>query len=129
MRNNCDKNENVLKVIQSEQLTSLMNNTKWKKLINSLTSDSDFIPSVYIEYLFKTLNGSGYSPVWWNEVEQDGFEIIEWLDILPYKEIIRGKLVQNKRIDYSDFIKECLENNSINYERSEDKFRIYGYKR
>jgi len=123
------KDDSLQQYIVKHQLSSWMNNTKWKELINEITSKEDFDPSVNIKTVFDKKNNGLFSPVWWNEVESDGFELIEWMEINPIKTEQIGRLVEPKNEDFSDFIENCLKMHSIPYEIKEGIFKIYGYKR
>ena len=74
-------------IISEKNLSSQMNNTKWKELVDSITSNSDFNPDVNIKFLFDQENNGKFCPVWWSEIERDGFERIEWIEL----ELIRKK--------------------------------------
>lgn len=123
------RHDSIRKYIAEQQLTSNMNNTKWKELIKEITSDTEYDPRVNIKYLMDKDNNGKFSTVWWDEVEQYGFDSIEWIEINPIKEISIGRLVAPKTIDYSDFIKKRLDKQTIPYEIIDGIFKVYGYKR
>ena len=123
------KNDSLQKYIVEHQLSSWMNNTKWKELVSEITSRDDFDPSVNIKTLFDSENNRLFSPVWWEEVERDGFEIIEWLEINPKKTEHIGRLVEPKTEDFTEFIENGLKKHSIPYEINDGIFKVYGYKR
>ena len=81
----------TLKYISNNQLASCMNNTKWKELVNEITSIEGYEPLVNIKLIFEkennnnNNNNNSFSLVWWNEVERDGFELIEWIQIKPFE--------------------------------------------
>ncbi len=121
--------ESLEKYIFENQLSSCMNNTKWTELILEITKNKNFIPSVNIKYLFDSENNGLYSPVWWEEVERDGFNLIEWLEINPIKTTHIGRLVKPKTEDFSDFIENGLKKHSIPFELNDGIFKVYGYRR
>ncbi len=121
--------EPLAKYIQEQQLVSVMNNTKWKKLVSAITANPDFVPHVRLKYIFEEENKGGFTLVWWEEVEQEGFNNMEWLDINPVKEEFQGILISSKLTDYTVFIKEALEKNYIPYEIHNGIFRVKGYQR
>lgn len=120
------KNDELLSYINKHQLVSCMNNTKWNKLIDKITSLSGYNPRVKIKYINEELQ-YGFSEVWWDLVKRDGYEWIEWLEINPMVEKYRGKLIAPQIRDYSQFIENSLVN--IPHEFEEGIFRIYGYLR
>jgi len=123
------KNDFLEKYITNNQLSSCMNNTKWKELISEITQREDFNPPVNIKYVFDLENNGLFSPVWWEEVEREGFNLIEWLEINPIKTIKVGRLVKPKMEDFTEFIESGLIKHSIPYEFSNGIFKIYGYRR
>lgn len=102
-----------------------MNNTKWKELVNVLTNIEGYEIMVNIKLLGEATNDS-FSPVWWDEVEKDGFNQIEWLKIQPISSEYNGRLVKPITKDYSNSIKMGLEKNNIPYIFSDGLFCIYG---
>ncbi len=119
----------TLKLITEHQLTSCMNNTKWRKMIAAITQLDNFEPTVKIKYLFDKKAPEGFSKVWWNEVETIGFEQIQWLEINPIKEEFRGQLVEPKCTDFTSAIEKSLKSKNIYYEKRNGHFLIYGYKK
>jgi hypothetical protein len=117
----------VQRYIEEHQLVSIMNNTKWRELVAAITSEGSFDPPVKIRYIFDADNVGGFSPVWWEEVEADGFEQIEWLMISPVKEVPVGALVGSKQTDYTDFIRSGLDKHSIPYTLTAGIFLVKGY--
>jgi len=63
----------TLKYISENQLSSCMNNTKWKELVDEFTSIEGYEPLVNIKLIFDAGNNNTFSQVWWEEVERDGF--------------------------------------------------------
>lgn len=118
----------TLKYIADNQLSSFMNNTKWKELVRMLKSNPDYDPEVKIKYLFENEPSMGFSTICWKEVERDGFELIQWIKINPTKEVFIGRLVSPDQTDYSDLIEKGLTRINIPYEFDEGIFTIYGYK-
>lgn len=123
------RNEALEKYINENQLSSCMNNTKWKKLVSEITKRDDFIPEVKIKYVFDSENNGLFCAVWWDEVEQEGFNLIEWWEINPIKSTNIGRLVKPKTEDFTDFIECGLKKHSIPYELNNGIFKVYGYRR
>lgn len=105
---------------------SRMNTTKWKELIKVLTNILEYDPQVAIKFLYDK-NDASFAPVWWHEIEQEGFEYIEYLKIDPIKKTYIGRLVTDKKEDFSKTIKDGLDKYSIPYEMENEIFVIYGY--
>ncbi len=122
-------NKPLDKYIIEHQLSSCMNNTKWRELVEEITKDQDYNPSVNIKTVFEKENNNSFSTVWWEEVESEGYNLIEFLEINPIKEEFVGRLVKPKTTDYTEFIESGLKKHSIPYEVNEGIFKIYGYKR
>lgn len=123
------ENNYLNKYIINNQLSSCMNNTKWTKLISEITKKEDFNPSVNIKYVLSSENNGLFSPVWWEEVKREGFNLIEWLEINPIKTTHIGRLVKPKTEDFSKFIETGLKKHSIPFEVNDGIFKVYGYKR
>lgn len=121
--------ENTLRYITEHQLSSCMNKTKWKELVSEITSIEYYEPLVNIKLIFDKENNNSFSPVWWNEVERDGFELIEWIQIKPFSIEKVGKLVELKKTDFTESVKKALDKHSIPYHYGDNVFTVYGYKR
>ena len=117
-------NETLLNYINSNQLISYMNTTKWKKLINAIENIN---PEIRYKIVYDN-EPDGFSLVWWHEILQI-LPQIEWLEISPIKKTYIGQLVKDKKIDSSVKIKHILDDKHITYELVQNNFRIYGYKR
>jgi hypothetical protein len=97
-----------------------MNNTKWSELVKELASMGENEPLVNIKLIFDEGNNDSFSLVWWDEVEREGFELIEWIKIKPFK---------TDKIDFTEQIRSRLKIHNIHYNYESGMFVIYGYKR
>jgi len=122
-------NSKTLEYIEAQNLTSCLNNTKWKEFVTEINSIEKYEPLVNIKHIFDKENNGTFTPVWWNEVERDGFELIEWIQINPIKEEYIGTLAPASRMNYTEEIKIALKKHNIHFEFEKDIFIIYGYKR
>ena len=105
-----------------------LNTTKWREIVSLLTTIPNYNPNVNIKSLTDESNNGLFSPVWWSEIElQVGFEYIEWLKINPIKKTYIGRLVEDKKEDFSEIIKKGLDKYAIPYEMENEIFVIYGY--
>lgn len=123
------KEDEVFKYISGHQLDFIMNNTKWKELVKEINADPNYSPSVNIKYIFDRENNGKFSPVWWEEIERDGYKLIEWMEIDPIKEEPIGALGSPNVTDYTDFLKRAIEKYGIPYEVYGKVFKILGYRR
>jgi len=122
-------NNELKNYLTKNGLFSFMNNTKWKKIIHEINSKDGYEPQVNIEYVMNHKNWKElYSKVWWNEVEKEGFEYIKVLRINPIEKIHRGKLIEDKIMDHSEFITQSLKKHNVSIEKIDGIFLVYGYK-
>jgi len=120
-------NKELFNIIQNGNYFPRLNTTKWREIVLVLTNILDYDPNVNIKLLTDKDNNGSFSPVWWSEVERDGFEYIEWLKINPIKRTYVGRLVKDKKEDFSKIIKQGLDKYTIPYEMENEIFVIYGY--
>jgi hypothetical protein len=123
------KNRELERYINEHQLVAVMNTTKWKELVREITADPDYQPQVRIKLLLDEENTGGFSPVWWQQVEAQGFAYIEWLEINPLREVRLGALVPPGLQDYTTFIQEGLDRHGIPYTFDNGIFRIAAWLR
>ena len=121
-------NRDIFNYIKDHKLSSRMNNTKWKEMVEVITSDDEYLPLVNIKLIFDADSNNSFSPVWWHEVEKNGFELIEWIQIKPFKIEKSGRLIDPKITDYTEFIKSGLDKHNVPYEHEGELFTIYGYR-
>lgn len=128
--------EKIAEIIHERQLTSYMNNTKWKEFIHAMTEEM----SIEIPCEYKTLleeNRDSLSFCTGYDIESFNFyyfKSIEWVKVKPkfYERKRRGKLIEDAKI-YHDAEQEFLDlmnKYSIPYEYDEvnEAYTIYGYK-
>ena len=125
--------EKLTKYIYKNGYSALLNNTKWKEIVTVLENIEKYNPRVYIKYIYETEIGNknkiSHHSVWWSEVECEGFEYIEYLEINPIKEIYIGRLVESRKEDFSKIIQNGLDKYTIPYENDNGIFKIYGYRK
>ncbi len=105
-----------------------MNNTKWKKFVLAINSIDGYEPPVNIKYVLDEENNRTFSPVWWEEIENERFELIEWIQISAIKQEYQGKLIETQRNSYLNELIVVLDKNNINYDLESEIFTVYGYK-
>lgn len=128
--------EKIAEIVHERQLTSYMNDTKWKEFIHAMDEEM----SLEVPYDYKTLLNerdnlsfcTGYDIESFNGYH---FKSIEWVKVKPkfYERKHRGMLIEDEKI-YHDVEQEFLDlmnKYSIPYEYDEanEAYTIYGYKR
>ena len=126
-------NKKLTKYIYENGYSSLLNNTKWKEIVAVLENIENYNPRVYIKYILETeidnKSKISYHPVWWSEVECEGFEYIEYLEINPIKETYIGRLIEKRKEDFTRIIQRGLDKYTIPYENDSGIIKIYGYRK
>lgn len=128
------QSDKIQDVIQQKQLTSYMNNTKWKELFDEIRQ-IDRLPIMY-----KTIFDDTVPKFYWTIAGDEYFDfmnkaLIEWFkisgSIKEYENI--GRLLDPKVVQYSvsDKIVAILQKHSICYEYDEidNSYVIYGYRK
>lgn len=131
--------ERLAKIIQDRQLTSCMNDTKWKELFSELKKLEAIEADKAIEIQYKTLWDEVAPEVYWcllgdEELDYMKTSWIEWLKIRGHieKTFRSGRLMEPKveKTDIHDKVEDVLKKYSIPYEYDpeEDCYVIYGYR-
>lgn len=132
--------EQVLEIVEKRNLTSCMNNTKWKELRQAILEEMPFPPPYILKTLFE-----GSDDLYFHSLDKEvdflgaydeesfvwlNYKIIEWIKVRPcYYENMGGRLVQ-KRIFHNaeeEFL-AILKKYHIPYETNEGLYMIYGYR-
>ncbi|WP_374518352.1 DUF6678 family protein [Undibacterium squillarum] len=117
--------ERLVEIINTYQLVSVMNKTKWRELCQ----DFEAIHNFHIKIRYKLITEDeiyGFAPVWWHQLLEDT-PFIEWLEFDPLVRESRGRLIAEKQTDYSSEILNILNKHSIRYSKEESYFRVWGY--
>ena len=129
--------EKIAEIIHERQLTSYMNDTKWKEFIHAMDEEMSIeVPCDYKTLLEESRDNlafcTGYDIESFNGYH---FKSIEWVKVKPkfYERKHRGMLIEDEKI-YRDAEQEFLDlmnKYSIPYESDEvnEAYTIYGYKR
>ena len=117
--------DKLLKIINSRQLVSVMNKTKWQELCEEFEGIQNW--NVKVRYKLITSNKLlGFSPVWWFELFEET-PLIEWLEFdLVVPEYKQG-MISQKETDRSVEIVNILRKHSIRYSREQSYFKVWGY--
>lgn len=129
--------EKVRTIVAEKRLSSVMNDTKWLELQNSIPRLP--FPPPYIEKLvlenknFEDVQISD-SPPWignWSPFYEEGMSLffaIEYIKVKPRYVEHNGNLVAPKIVDETEEFEQLLNELHIPYEIEEGTFTIYGYK-
>lgn len=130
------RSDEIAEIIQKRNLTSYMNNTKWREFVHAMDKEM----SVAVPYDLKTLfEDSHYEYI--DETFYDDesfnyydFKSIEWVKVKPkfHESIHRGMLIPDEEIPYDvteEFI-GLMKKYSIpcEYDEINEVYIIYGYK-
>lgn len=128
--------EKVREIVRERNLTSYMNDTKWKEFLSAMTEEMPLAAPYDYKTLFEdereeTYFGTAYDIESFNFYY---FKSIEWVKVKPKfsEHIYRGRLIEDEIIEH-DVEKEFLalmEKYHIPYEydSNEDVYVIYGYR-
>jgi hypothetical protein len=118
--------ERLQRYIEREQLCSVMNNTKWREMVEALQSIARF----QVKFRVKCLRDAQPPLDYWQgsfPYHVPTFKVIEWLDINPLMKIHRGQLLDDEVIDFTDQVISALELKNIPHLREDEAIRIWGY--
>lgn len=128
--------ERIAEIVHERQLTSCMNDTKWKEFIHAMNEDM----SISIPYDYKTLFEENREHLLFDvhyDIESFNyyhFKSIEWVKLQPifYEHKHRGMLIDDEKVYYNveaEFL-ALMNKYSIPYEYDETNaiYTIYGYK-
>jgi len=127
--------EKIAKIIANRQLTSYMNDTKWKEFLQLMTEEM----SMRVPYAFHTLfdmdhiNDDFYDTCYCQDCFNGyHFKSLEWVKVMPkfVEHKHRGILLDDEEIfyDLEDEFVEKIQKYSIPYEREDGIYIIYGYR-
>ena len=125
--------DRIQDVVQQRKLTSYMNNTKWREMLD------DFIEIPQLSIMYKTLFDEINPEFFWSVIDDEylahmNMAVIEWFKI---EDVIReyrkrGLLLDTEVYEENvkDKIEEILEKHHIYFEYEKDSgvFIVYGYR-
>ncbi|WP_205737318.1 DUF6678 family protein [Halioglobus japonicus] len=103
------------KIIDQNQLVSMMNKTKWRELCSEFEKESTVSPLVKYK-LITSDKEFGLSEVWWHELYGE-CQAIEWLDFSKVK----------SRENISTQVVAVLDSVGVPYSDEGGVFRVWGY--
>jgi len=127
--------EKIAEIIEKRQLTSYMNDTKWKEFLQLMTEEM----SMKIPYAFHTLfdldntNDDFYDTCYCQECFNNyHFKSLEWVRVQTkfVERKHRGRLIDDEEsfFDLEDEFIEKIKKYSIPYEAENGIYTIYGYR-
>lgn len=117
----------IAEYINSNQLASAMNKTKWQKLAAAMTSNSDFEPQVRVKHLLDKEEPAGFTFLDWEWVKYGETKWIDWMELDPIRRDYVGRLVDDKQTDFTGWLRASLMGQSIPFEEFDGIFKIRGY--
>ena len=124
--------EEVIKEQIERGLISLMNNTKWKKLVAAIENDLPFPPPYQRkDILAASPEGDSfdedvlYHGDWVEGIHP--FFSIEWVRVRPRYMKPQGRLLPPKVIDEEELFLDILQQHRIPYQLEVDSILVYGY--
>lgn len=128
--------DRIYEIIQERQLTSCMNDTKWKEFVHAMAEEMPIeIPYDYKTLFEETREKLQFDTHYDNEsFNWYHFKSIEWVKVKPkfYEHRHRGLLVEDEKIHHDteqEFL-ELMDKYSIPYEydKTNGLYTIYGYR-
>lgn len=122
----------VLEALTDKQLSSVMNNTKWRELKDAVLHTLPFPPPYQAKYVLedKLFPEDFEGDVWyWGDWEEGllPFYEVEWIRVRPRYQQHRGKLVAPEIVDCTDEFISILQMHNIPFKQENDSIYIYGY--
>lgn len=122
----------VMKTVAERNLVSVMNDTKWRELQDTVINTLLFPPPYQAKYLLedRLYPGEFETDVsyWGDWIEGIvPFYSVEWIRVRPRYLKHRGRLVSPEVIDITDEFVKLLKELSIPYRLENDTYIIYGY--
>ncbi|MHC9160393.1 MULTISPECIES: DUF6678 family protein [Exiguobacterium] len=126
-----------LQYIERQQLTSVMNETKWKRLNRAVSEELTYAPPYQIKYLredtlFPSDSLSEYEILWgeWDEIWLESpLRSIEWIRLRPSVLLYKGVILDPDVCDLSTELISILEREKIPFILESETIQIFGYVR
>lgn len=137
-----DVKKRVLSIMESRNLCSCMNNTKWGELRQAMLKEMPFSPPYIIKTIFEdecpqekyfqedvTWTGDWNESFFYDEYsDEKGWFVIEWIKVRPRYLKYRGELMEPECLDAAGKFEEILAKYHIPYEENNGVYCIYGYR-
>jgi hypothetical protein len=122
-----DTKSKLKRYIERENISSVLNNTKWERLFKEL-QEIEFT----LDFQRKDLDEAEPSPDHWDSDLYHvigAWEQIEWLNIRALISLPNGALVKPEIEDNTQLLIKALRQSGVPYCMNNDGIRIYGYLR
>lgn len=129
------RSDKIAEIIQKRNLTSYMNNTKWREFVHAMDEEMSVAIPCDLKTIFEDVHDELFERCYDSEsFNYYDFKSIEWVKVKPvfseYK--FRGMLIPDEEIPYDvteEFV-DLMKKYSIPYEYDEINklYIIYGYK-
>jgi hypothetical protein len=119
--------ERLARYIEREQLVSVMNDTKWRRLFDALEPLQGLL-----EFRRKDVRGTEpKSESWCGDLYHmlDGWSDIEWLEIRGQGRVRRGALLEPIIEDKTHLVIESIRRAGVRFSQEGNRVRIWGYLR
>ncbi|MDR7003005.1 DUF6678 family protein [Neobacillus niacini] len=124
----------VQQAINERQLSSIMNNTKWRGLQSAVKEEFPITPSFQVKFLLDDFSipedfgeENWYSGDWEEGLEP--FFAVEWIRVNLKYTSSKGLLLEPEVTDYTDEFIKLLKRLKIPFLKEDNTIRIYGYVR
>lgn len=126
-----------LQYIERQQLTSVMNETKWKRLNRAVSEELTYALPYQIKYLgedtlFPSDSLSEYEILWgeWDEIWLESpLRSIEWIRLRPSVLLYKRVILDPDVCDLSTELISILEREKIPFILESETIQIFGYVR
>jgi hypothetical protein len=122
----------VQQAINERQLSSVMNNTKWRRLQSAVKEKFPITPSFQVKFLLDDFaipedfgEENWYSGDW--DEGLDPFFAVEWIRVSPKFTSSKGLLLEPEVKDYTEEFIQLLRKLKIPFVKENSTIRIYGY--
>lgn len=122
----------VQQAISERQLSSVMNNTKWRRLQSAVLQQLPITPSFQVKFLlddFPNPEHFGEENLYSRDWEEglDPFFAVEWIKGNLKCKSSKGRLLEPEVTDYTDKFIHLLKDLKIPFVKEDSTIRIYGY--
>ena len=117
----------VTDYINTNQLASAMNKTKWRKLASAMTSNPDFEPQVRVKHLLDKVEPSGFTFLDWEWVKNGETKWVDWIELSSVRKDYIGRLIDDKQTNFTEWLRAALIGQSIPFEEIDCIFKVRGY--
>ena len=113
------------KQIEREGLVSLMNDTRWRQLIDDLLAAKLF-PKFRVKVVGESQPAADWELSFPHHLPQQ-YLCIEWLELSAAFSHRRGKLVPDEIIDRSEELEQILRQTRVPFTMQDNVYRVWGH--